>query len=270
MPSLREIESDLRLALLGGNDAPAGAWVRGDGLEPAARLGIYRHHVVTTLTAALQATYPVVCRLVDERFFAYAAARYIQVEPPSGPCLFEYGAGFAAFLAEFPACRSLPYLADVARLEWAMQRALHAPDAVPLPARAMQRVAPGLAASLTLTIDPSVTLLSSRYPVDRIWRANRADEPDPAVVDLAAGGSQLEIRRCGDDVVLRGVDPPVFAFRHALARGADLAAATAEALAADPAFDLRSALTALFTDRLPIALGPTPSTPGDDPCQRRP
>ncbi len=270
MSSLRKVESELRLALLGGDDEPARSRVRGDGLEPAARLAIYRHHVVTTLTAALQATFPVVCRLVDERFFAYAADRYIQIKPPSGPCLFEYGAGFADFLAEFPACRSLPYLADVARLEWAMQRALHVPDPIPLPIRAMQGVAPDLAASLTLTIDPSVTLLSSRYPVDRIWRANQADEREPAVVDLAAGGARLEIRRCGDDVVFRALDPAVFAFRHALARGTDLAAATAEALAADAAFDLGPALTALFADGLPIALGPTPSTPGDDPCQRQP
>ena len=270
MPSLREVEAELRLALLGGDDAPARARVRGDGLEPAARLAIYRHHVVATLTAALQATFPVVCRLVDARFFAYVADRYIQVEPPSGPCLFEYGAGFADFLAELPACRSLPYLADVARLEWAMQRALHAPDAIPLPIRATQGVAPDLAASLTLTIDPSVTLLCSRYPIDRIWRANQADEPEPAVVDLADGGARLEVRRRGDDVVVRALDPPVFAFRHALARGAALAAAAAEALAVDPAFDLGRALAALFADGLPIALGPTPSTPGDDPCQSQP
>jgi hypothetical protein len=89
-------------------------------------------------------------------------------------------------------------------------------------------------------------------------------------VDLADGGTRLEIRRCGDDVVFRALDPPVFAFRHALARGADLARATAEALAADPAFELGPALAALFGDGLPIALGPTPSTPGDAPCQRQP
>ena len=270
MPSLREVESDLRVALLGGDDAPARARVRGDGLEPGARLAIYRHHVVTTLTAALQATFPVVCRLVDARFFAYAADRYIQAEPPSGPCLFEYGVGFAAFLAEFPPCRALPYLADVARLEWAMQRALHAPDVSPLSVRAIQGAAPALAAALTLTLDPSVSLLLSRYPIDRIWRANRPDVSEPALVDLAAGGAWLEVRRRGDDVLLRALDPAVFAFRRALARGADLVAATEEALAEDPTFDLRSALAALFDDGLPIALGRTPSTPGDHSCHSQP
>src|SRR5574338_1556162 len=142
MTSLREIQSSLRIALLGGDEEPACTWLRGDRLEPVARGAIYRHHVVATLTAALRATFPVVCRLVDERFFAYAADRYIQTDPPSGPCLFEYGAGFADFLAEFRACRSLPYLADVARLEWAMQRALHAPDAIPLPILVMQGMPP--------------------------------------------------------------------------------------------------------------------------------
>lgn len=269
MPSLREVEADLRLALLGGDDAPARSWIRGDGLAPAARLAIYRHHVVTTLTAALGAAFPVVCRLVDERFFAYAADRYIRVEPPSGPCLFEYGAGFADFLAEFPPCRSLSYLADVARLEWAMQRALHAPDTSPLPIRAIQGVAPALAASLTLTIEPSVTLLPSRYPIDRIWHANQAGQTE-TVVNLADGGARLEIRRAGADVVFSQLDPAIFAFRHALAHGADLAAATAEGLAADPSFDLGPALVTLFGDGLPIALGHTPPTSGGDPCHSQP
>jgi hypothetical protein len=270
VPSLREIESDLRLALLGGNDAPARARIRGDGLEPGARLGIYRHHVVTTLTAALQATFPVVCRLVDERFFAYAADRYVQAEPPSGPCLFEYGAGFPDFLAEFPPCRPLPYLADVARLEWAMQRALHAADATPLPMRAIQGAGPELAASLTLRLDPSVSLLRSSYPIDRIWRANQPDVAEPAIVDLADGATCLEVRRHGDDVIFRAIDPAVFVFLLALSAGALLAVATEEALAADPAFDLGAALVALFDEGLPVALGRTPSTPGDHPCPTQP
>ena len=270
MPSLREVESDLRLALLGGDDALARAWVRGDGLEPGARLAIYRHHAVTTLTAALQATFPVVCRLVDERFFAYAADRYVQVEPPSGPCLFEYGAGFPDFLAEFPPCRPLPYLADVARLEWAMQRALHAADAAPLPMHAIRDGGPDLAAALTLRLDPSVSLLRSPYPIDRIWRANQPEVAQPAVVDLADGAAWLEVRRREDDVIFRAIDPAVFAFRRALSVGAHLAVATEEALAADPAFDLGAALAALFDEGLPIALGRAPSTPGDHPCHSQP
>ena len=62
VPTLREIEAALTQALLGGDESPAAAAVLGDGLEPGARLQLYRHHVFTTLTATLQGTYPVVCR----------------------------------------------------------------------------------------------------------------------------------------------------------------------------------------------------------------
>jgi len=43
--------------------------------------------------------------------------------------LAEYGDGFADFLAGFAPAQSLPYLADVARLEWAINAAYHAPIA---------------------------------------------------------------------------------------------------------------------------------------------
>ena len=81
--------------------------IHGDGIDPAARLRIYRHHYESSLAEALRAIYPVVCRLVDERFFAFAAHEYIRSSPPRRVCLHEYGADFAEFLAGFPPCREL-------------------------------------------------------------------------------------------------------------------------------------------------------------------
>jgi len=265
MTSLRELQRDVRAALLGSDDAGAAAFVAGDGLAPEARLQVYRHHVLTTLTGALQAVFPVVCRLVDERFFGYAADQYIRVEPPSGPCLFEYGATFPEFLGAFPPCRDLAYLGDVARLEWAMHRALHAPDAAPLGPEAVRSVAPEAAGGLILALDASVSLLASRWPIDAIWRANQSGAAEEGVtVDLSAGGVTLEVRRRGDDVGFRVISPAVHAFRRALAGGCPLVAATEHALAADPAFDLPGELGALFREGLPIGFTRSPSTREDD------
>ncbi|HET7341829.1 MAG TPA: DNA-binding domain-containing protein, partial [Methylomirabilota bacterium] len=125
----------MRDALLGATGAaPAG--VAADGLSAIARVAVYRHHVLTSLTAALATTFPVVARLVDPRFFAWAADAYVRAQPPRGPCLAEYGDTFPDFLAAFPACRDLVYLPDVARLEWAMNAARQAPDVPPLGADA--------------------------------------------------------------------------------------------------------------------------------------
>jgi hypothetical protein len=265
MTSLRELQRDVRAALLGPGDTAAAALVMADGLGAEARLQIYRHHVFTTLTAALQAVFPVVCRLVDERFFGYAADRYIRVEPPSGPCLFEYGATFPEFLAAFPPCRDLPYLGDVARLEWAMHRALHAPDAAPLGPEALRSAAPEAAGGLILALDESVSLLASRWPIDAIWWANQPGAvAEGATVDLRTGGVALEVRRRGDDVAFHVIAPAAYAFRRALADGRPLATATEHALAADPAFDLPAALGALFREGLPIRFTCSPSTGEND------
>lgn len=250
MPALRELQADMRAALLGAGDEPTRAAVLGDGLEPGARIAIYRHHVLSTLTDVLKATYPVVCRLVDERFFGYAADQYIREHPPAGPCLSEYGAGFADFLAAFPPCCDLVYLPDVARLEWALSAAEGAADAVPLDARELASVDPAETPRLRFTLDPSLTLLESPWPVDQIWRANQPDTDPETTVDLASGGVRLEIRRVGGDVVFRSLDPSTFAFRQPLAAGDTLGEAAAAALRLAPAFDLGRALSSLLADEL--------------------
>ena len=248
MLALRDLQTAVREALLAGDGRLAAGLIEGDGLSPEARLEIYAHHVLTTLTAALESTYPVLCRLVDRRFFAYAANRYIRTEPPAGPCLFEYGASFAHFLAAFPACRDWPYLPDVARLEWAMNAALHAPGAAPIEPARLASVPAKHMPRLTFALDPSLSLVGSPWPVDRIWRANQ--DEDAGSVDLAAGATRLEIRRADDGVTMRALDAATFALRGGLAAGRTLEDASAEAFAADPSFDLARALADLLAERI--------------------
>ena len=262
MPTLRELQSAFRDALLDGRDGDPpgaiGAEILADELSAASRLAVYRHHVLTTLTTVLNETYPVVTRLVGEGFFAYAADTFVRRHPPGWPCLFEYGAGFAAFLAAFPPCRELVYLPDVARLEWAMHAALHAEDTPAADREALRKVAPDALGGVTLRLDPSLTLLSSPWPVDAIWRANQPGADANATLDLAAGGVRLEVRRLGDDVVWRTLPKPEHAFRAALASGRALddAADAALALAAD--FDLTRALATLFDEGLVVGVEVSP------------
>ena len=232
--------------VLGGDAEPVAREIAGDGLDAAARLGIYRHHVFATLTAALKATYPVVCRLVDERFFAYAADCYIREDPPAGPCLFEYGATWPQFLAGFPPCRPHPYLPDVARLEWAMNAALHAPNSAPLDRARLGAVPAEDLPRLTFRLDPSLSLLASPWPVDLIWRANQDGAGAEPAVDLSGGTVHLEVRRVGDDVTIRALDAVSYAFREALHAGHALERAAAVALAIDPCFDLTRAIHELI------------------------
>lgn len=252
MPALRELQADFLGAMFGADTPQLLETIVGDGLPPAARLQIYRHHVLTSLTDVLQTTFPVICRLVDERFFRYVADAYIRQYPPAVPCLFEYGTHFPDFLATFAPCRHLEYLGDVARLEWAMHMALHAEGCTPLDPAELGGLAAHDVARLTLQFDPAVTLLASPWPLDQIWRMHQAGEAEPLPIDLSAGGVALEIRRWEDDVGFRRLDPAISTFRTMLVAGQPLAMAAEAALETGQAFDCVAALHELLTDGVVI------------------
>src|SRR2546428_2732525 len=101
--SSRELERDFATAILGGPDEAIAGQIQGDGLEPAARIAVYRHDVFVTLTEALEATYPVVVRLVDRRFFPHPGGRDIPPHSPGGPGPFKDCETFASPFSALPA-----------------------------------------------------------------------------------------------------------------------------------------------------------------------
>jgi hypothetical protein len=250
MPALRELQSLFRESLLAGDEEAVMEQIEGDGLDPRARLAVYRHHIFTSLTAVLEAAYPVVCRLVDRRFFAYAADAFIRQHPPTGPCLAEYGAAFPDFLAGFPPCEGLPYLPDVARLEWAIHRASETAPTAPLDHPRLSAVAPVDMPRLRFAMDPTLSFLTSPWPVDTIWRAHQGGGEPAQLVDLDTGGVCLEVRAGGDVAMLRALEPATYAFRDALARGLTLGEGASLTLESHPSFDLIHAIQELLDERL--------------------
>jgi hypothetical protein len=260
MPALHEMQAAFRRALIEGDAAALVALVEADDIGASERVAIYRNNVACALTDVLRDTFPAVCRLVDGQFFAYAADAFIQRHPPERACLAEYGARFPDFLADFPPCRKLVYLPDVARLEWLMNVAAHAEDTDALAASALAGIATAEAPRLVFRLAPALGLLASPWPVDRIWRANRPAAGQEETIDLGEGGVRLEIGRHHGAVVLRQLDAATFAFRDAIARGATLAAATRAALSVDGRFDLEAALAALFAAGAVVASSVAPET----------
>jgi putative DNA-binding protein len=248
---LLELQIQLRQAVLGGDPAEIIVAIRGDELDPAARVGIYRNHALAIVGASLQGTFPVICRLVDERFFAYAVHEYLRQRPPRSRCLVEHGADFADFLADFEPCKALPYLADVARFEWALNIAASVREAAALHPQVLTEVPTNKAAYVALRLQPSLSYVTSPWPIDAIWQANQENEVP--VVDLASGGAKLEVRRVGDSVGWLRLAPATFTFRTALADGLVLAAAMAAATLQDPAFDLAAAVQNIFAEGLAVA-----------------
>ena len=160
MPALLDLQRAFAASMLHEEDDAVCGAVVDDGFAAAERLRIYRNTCRSTLIEALRMTYPAVERLVGRDFFDRAAARYAGTHPPQSGYLNEYGGEFPEFLAAFAPASELPYLADVARFEWALGVAANAADAPVLDPLTVAAVDPHSHAALRFEPHPSVSFLT--------------------------------------------------------------------------------------------------------------
>jgi hypothetical protein len=130
MPRLADIQAAVRDALVRGDPSTAAPMLSG-GAHPVHRLAIHQRHYAASLTRALLDRFPATVWLVGSALVTDAATSFIREQPPSKPCLAEYGESFPQSLGAHPAASSLPYLSQFAELEWHLGRLALATDDSP-------------------------------------------------------------------------------------------------------------------------------------------
>lgn len=223
MPSLLEAQRRLRDVLVADGDGASPDGIRARDDTVAERLAVYRNTIVTTLARALRLNFPTVERLVGREFFDAMAQAFARRALPGSADLNAYGEGFPAFVQGFEACGAIAYLPDVARLDWAVSGALHAPDVQPLALETLAGLDHDQAAALRFQGHPAVRLLASEFPIDDIWRAVlEQDEGAMAAVDLASGPVHLLVERFDDATRVVRLVPDEWRFATALVAGEPL------------------------------------------------
>jgi hypothetical protein len=238
--SLADLQTAFRSVCLGGDAPDLAASVDGAHIGADARLRIYRHHVFDSLSTALGATFSSVLSLVGDDFFRMLARAYIAQTPPSGPVLSEYGADFADFIERHERARELIYLADAARLDWALTRAYGSDGGPALTAAQLAALAPEALGDLRLRLRGGASLLRSAYPVDRIWAV--AHGQDDSSIDLASGSVELVVFQRDDDAAFARLSRGEAVVLGSCDGTSSLALALERASAADPIFDFATAL----------------------------
>jgi hypothetical protein len=224
MPTLLEVQQAIRNRII-GRDAGEAASLLAAGY-PSNRFDIYRNTVVVALTKALQPNFPAVRNLVGAEFFDGAAQLFSAEHPPRTAYLDRYGDEFPEFLHNFPPAKPLAYLADVARLEWAVTCALHAPDTQSLDLQKLALLAPKDHCHVSFVAHPSVRLLRADHPVDRIWRAVLAgDDAALSTLDVDEGPVFLLIERRETGVEVERWDEPAWCFMSQLCAGCTIESA---------------------------------------------
>jgi hypothetical protein len=215
MLPLRELQLRMAAAVAG---APAGANARGDaldpvllalvshreGLGPAQRLDIYADMYRTRLLDVLRHDFPRVAALLGEAEFRALADRYLARHPSTHPSVRYVGGRFADFVGGEAALP--PFLADLARLEWARVDVFDAPDAEPLRLSDLESLPASDWPTLRLRPIPACLVIDCVWPVHEIWAAAEdpswghasADRPEATTIRVWREGWNVSHAAMGD------------------------------------------------------------------------
>ena len=243
-------------ALLDPEQACPPGLITWNASDPARRFAVYRNNVIVSLVDALADTFAVTQDLVGGAFFRAMARVFAYTNPPTSRLLVFYGETFPEFIERFPPAASLPYLADVARLEFLRVRAYHAADVAPVRSEDIVAVLADedKLPDLGLALHPSLAVLDSAVAVVSLWAVHQG------VGDLATLVPDVPetalVVRDGLDVEVMKIPRATGVFIKAVKRGATLGDAMALAQRSDPDFDAtlplalliqKSAITALYS-----------------------
>jgi len=247
MPSLPELQRAFGGAIAGAHDTAAIArHLRGSAERIASGFAVYRGNVVGNLGQALAGAYPVVRELLGEEFFDALARAYGRAHPSTSGDLNEFGGELAGFVERFAHTADVPYLADVARLEWRVHRAYYAADPAPFDAARVAGLPAADQARLRPRLAPGCAVMAFPTPAGRIWLAHR--EPGSAGLDsvLDGTGDRVLVHRPQWAVEVSLLTEGDWQFLAAAERGEALAEALGAGVASDPDFDFASALGRWF------------------------
>lgn len=199
MSKLAALQQNFMRHLYSDDDAILADIAASGTISPAGRMRIYRNNARLILTENLMRSFPAVVAMVDEKFFKFAADAFIRAHPPTGADLNDYGAALPGFLAGFAPLAAHPYIADLARLEWARHEAYLAADEWTGPSH------------------PALRLIRSDWPVDKIWTMAQPGFGGEAL-DLQSGPVFIAVARDGMRVFHTSLDADLFGL---LAGGTD-------------------------------------------------
>jgi hypothetical protein len=229
------------------------------GGQSSPAFAIYRNTYRKGLTDTLRALYPVVAALIGEQAFETLAGRYVLANPALSPVLTDYGAMLAQLIPSTPFAKPLPYLADVASLEWTIAGVRNAAAVPPLAVEFFATLTPAEAETVALALSPAASLFRSKTPAVTIWTAHQdSDRPDGLAPEWMAEPAIIVQR--ADRIHVQRIDEPLYRFAKDLAKGVPLGQAALRALAEDAETDLPQFLT-----RIAQSGAFVPRTPGETP-----
>ena len=172
---------------------------------PATRLRIYADGYPARVQEVLAETFPAVAHVIGEPALARLTHRYVRTTVLRSYNLNEAGSHLPRFLRRDPLTERLPFLPDLAELEWRVAVAFHAHERPPLDPAPLATWTMADWERTVLGFQPSVALVCSEWPIRSIWEC-RETPIEQIDLDLRDRPERVLVYRSGLQVHCESVD----------------------------------------------------------------
>jgi len=193
------------------------------GVEARDRIAVYRDGYPARVLEALREAYPAIANICGEGSFANLTRRYLRDREVSRSSLNDIGRRLPDHCALDPLATGLPFLADLARLEWEVLRAFHSRDWAAVDPTVFAAWDMSDWERAVFTLQPSVSVVRSPWPIRDLWEARRTPRGE-IDIDLTDRPQTVLVRRNADDVDCVALPTHEAEVLESLSGGATLAA----------------------------------------------
>lgn len=227
-PSLREFQQWMKSRILPGGTAQEDDRLLNPqrGTPGSARMRVYAGGYLARMQEALAEVFESVHQVLGEGVFIEMAEAYAKQCPSHDYNLSFAGRHLPLFLKTWPRTEVLPFLPDLARLEWLICQAFHAYEQPAIDPQKFSAISPDSWEKIKLLFQPSVGLVASPWPIISIWQARK--QPKESInIPLKDHAQQALIYRHQVQVMCEPVDPLPFQILAGLSQGDTLGVACA-------------------------------------------
>ncbi len=236
---LKQMQQNFASALL-SDDRQITDCLMTSRFAPNQLIQLYRNNFYISLSEILVDTFPVIQELVGDEFFAQLGKAYIKAQPPTAGSVTHFGQQLPSYIKQIPQTETLPYLGDVAHLEWEYARLGNQwPVAKTFPFEKLGTLNTSQWPQVIFKLSANAALLDSNFAILDIF--NGVQKADVDNIDINKPQQILLISSAKANVSAIELTADVYSFLSSSTEGKPLAETTLPT-------DFEAILTSLISD----------------------
>lgn len=206
-PSLFELQRAMTSQILGDDSPfPLEDWICvPDGVDPGTRLAVHRDGYPARIASSLAEAFPAVANILGDGSLANLADRFIRDGGPLERNLNRIGRSLPSFLANDRLTGELPFLSDLAALEWAVFECFHSAPGDDFDSSTIEAFSSDDWANARVVFCPGTAVVGSPWPIRELWNTRNLDRTE-IDVDLSGRPERVLVYQVGFAVETRSID----------------------------------------------------------------